>query len=128
MRQARGLANSFASFFGGTAQPSATIEAYVTNYGVRISHGWGMTQTTPRCDHLVRARCRRIRGGGDARAPLDHLPKWWLPDDAIAFAKELPHRPDQQRACQPIIESGRPHSPLRVDRVFCADEQFGSHQ
>ena len=33
-------------FSGGTAPPSAMIEAYLTDYGVRISHGWGMTETT----------------------------------------------------------------------------------
>ena len=33
-------------FSGGTAPPSAMIDAYLTDYGVRISHGWGMTETT----------------------------------------------------------------------------------
>jgi fatty-acyl-CoA synthase len=33
-------------FSGGTAPPSAMIEAYLRDYGVRISHGWGMTETT----------------------------------------------------------------------------------
>jgi fatty-acyl-CoA synthase len=33
-------------FSGGTAPPSAMIEAYFRDYGVRISHGWGMTETT----------------------------------------------------------------------------------
>jgi 3-(methylthio)propionyl---CoA ligase len=33
-------------FSGGTAPPSAMIEAYLADYGVRISHGWGMTETT----------------------------------------------------------------------------------
>jgi fatty-acyl-CoA synthase len=33
-------------FSGGTAPPAAMIEAYLRDYGVRISHGWGMTETT----------------------------------------------------------------------------------
>jgi acyl-CoA synthetase (AMP-forming)/AMP-acid ligase II len=33
-------------FSGGTAPPSAMIEVYLRDYGVRISHGWGMTETT----------------------------------------------------------------------------------
>ena len=33
-------------FSGGTAPPSAMIEAYLNDYGVRLSHGWGMTETT----------------------------------------------------------------------------------
>jgi fatty-acyl-CoA synthase len=33
-------------FSGGTAPPAAMIEAYLHDYGVRISHGWGMTETT----------------------------------------------------------------------------------
>jgi acyl-CoA synthetase (AMP-forming)/AMP-acid ligase II len=33
-------------FSGGTAPPAAMIEAYLRDHGVRISHGWGMTETT----------------------------------------------------------------------------------
>jgi len=33
-------------FSGGTAAPAAMIESYLRNYGVRVSHGWGMTETT----------------------------------------------------------------------------------
>jgi fatty-acyl-CoA synthase len=33
-------------FSGGTAPPAAMIETYLRNYGVRVSHGWGMTETT----------------------------------------------------------------------------------
>lgn len=33
-------------FSGGTAPPAAMIETYLRDYGVRVSHGWGMTETT----------------------------------------------------------------------------------
>ena len=33
-------------FSGGTAPPAEMIEAYLRDYGVRVSHGWGMTETT----------------------------------------------------------------------------------
>jgi fatty-acyl-CoA synthase len=33
-------------FSGGTAPPAAMIETYLHEYGVRVSHGWGMTETT----------------------------------------------------------------------------------
>src|SRR5690348_1520891 len=33
-------------FSGGTAPPGAMIETYLRDYGVRVSHGWGMTETT----------------------------------------------------------------------------------
>jgi acyl-CoA synthetase (AMP-forming)/AMP-acid ligase II len=33
-------------FSGGTAPPSAMIESFFHDHGVRISHGWGMTETT----------------------------------------------------------------------------------
>lgn len=33
-------------FSGGTAPPTVMIEAYLRDHGVRISHGWGMTETT----------------------------------------------------------------------------------
>lgn len=33
-------------FSGGTAPPAAMIESYLRDYGVHVSHGWGMTETT----------------------------------------------------------------------------------
>jgi 3-(methylthio)propionyl---CoA ligase len=33
-------------FSGGTAPPAAMIESYLRDHGVRVSHGWGMTETT----------------------------------------------------------------------------------
>ena len=33
-------------FSGGTAPPADMIDAYLRGYGVRFSHGWGMTETT----------------------------------------------------------------------------------
>jgi acyl-CoA synthetase (AMP-forming)/AMP-acid ligase II len=33
-------------FSGGTAPPAAMIETYLRDYDVRVSHGWGMTETT----------------------------------------------------------------------------------
>lgn len=33
-------------FSGGTAPPAAMIDAYMSDYGVRTLHGWGMTETT----------------------------------------------------------------------------------
>jgi 3-(methylthio)propionyl---CoA ligase len=33
-------------FSGGTAPTAAMIETYLRDYGVRVSHGWGMTETT----------------------------------------------------------------------------------
>lgn len=33
-------------FSGGTAPPAAMIGTYLRDYGVRVSHGWGMTETT----------------------------------------------------------------------------------
>ena len=33
-------------FSGGTAPPAEMIDAYMRDYGVRFSHGWGMTETT----------------------------------------------------------------------------------
>jgi fatty-acyl-CoA synthase len=32
---------------GGAAVPSAVIEAFRTEYGVRVEHAWGMTETSP---------------------------------------------------------------------------------
>lgn len=42
----QGLGRLRRIFSGGTAPPAAMIEAYLHDYGVRISHGWGMTETT----------------------------------------------------------------------------------
>jgi acyl-CoA synthetase (AMP-forming)/AMP-acid ligase II len=42
----RGLGRLRRIFSGGTAPPAAMIEAYLREYGVRTSHGWGMTETT----------------------------------------------------------------------------------
>jgi acyl-CoA synthetase (AMP-forming)/AMP-acid ligase II len=42
----QGLGRLRRIFSGGTAPPVALIEAYLRDYGVRISHGWGMTETT----------------------------------------------------------------------------------
>jgi fatty-acyl-CoA synthase len=42
----QGLGRLQRIFSGGTAPPAAMIEAYVRDHGVRISHGWGMTETT----------------------------------------------------------------------------------
>ncbi len=33
-------------YSGGTAPPTAMMEAYLRDYGVRTIHGWGMTETT----------------------------------------------------------------------------------
>jgi len=33
-------------FSGGTAPPAAMIESYLHDHGIRVSHGWGMTETT----------------------------------------------------------------------------------
>jgi len=33
-------------FSGGMAPPTAMIETYLCDHGVRVSHGWGMTETT----------------------------------------------------------------------------------
>ncbi|HVZ08917.1 AMP-binding protein [Rhodopila sp.] len=33
-------------FSGGTAPPAEMIDAYLTEFGIRFSHGWGMTETT----------------------------------------------------------------------------------
>jgi fatty-acyl-CoA synthase len=41
-----GLAALRRIFSGGTAPPAAMIESYLRDYGVRVSHGWGMTETT----------------------------------------------------------------------------------
>ena len=46
MRRDSGLGRLRRIFSGGTAPPAAMIEAYLRDYGVRISHGWGMTETT----------------------------------------------------------------------------------
>ncbi len=42
----QGLGQLRRIFSGGTAPPAAMIEAYLREHGVRISHGWGMTETT----------------------------------------------------------------------------------
>lgn len=42
----QGLGRLRRIFSGGTAPPAAMIEAYLRDHGVRISHGWGMTETT----------------------------------------------------------------------------------
>jgi acyl-CoA synthetase (AMP-forming)/AMP-acid ligase II len=42
----RGLGRLRRIFSGGTAPPVAMIEAYLRDYGVRTTHGWGMTETT----------------------------------------------------------------------------------
>jgi fatty-acyl-CoA synthase len=42
----QGLGELRRIFSGGTAPPAAMIESYLRNYGVRVSHGWGMTETT----------------------------------------------------------------------------------
>jgi fatty-acyl-CoA synthase len=42
----QGLAALRRIFSGGTAPPAAMIETYLRDYGVRVSHGWGMTETT----------------------------------------------------------------------------------
>jgi acyl-CoA synthetase (AMP-forming)/AMP-acid ligase II len=42
----RGMGSLRRIFSGGTAPPAAMIESYLRDYGVRVSHGWGMTETT----------------------------------------------------------------------------------
>lgn len=42
----QGLGELRRIFSGGTAPPAAMIETYLHDYGVRVSHGWGMTETT----------------------------------------------------------------------------------
>src|SRR5579859_549593 len=42
----QGLGELRRIFSGGTAPPAAMIEAYLRDHGVRVSHGWGMTETT----------------------------------------------------------------------------------
>lgn len=42
----QGLGRLRRIFSGGTAPPAAMIETYLRDHGVRISHGWGMTETT----------------------------------------------------------------------------------
>lgn len=42
----QGLGRLGRIFSGGTAPPAAMIEAYLRDYGVRTTHGWGMTETT----------------------------------------------------------------------------------
>ena len=42
----QGLGRLKRIFSGGTAPPASMIEAFVRRHGVRISHGWGMTETT----------------------------------------------------------------------------------
>jgi 3-(methylthio)propionyl---CoA ligase len=42
----QGLGRLRRIFSGGTAPPAAMIETYLRDYGVRVSHGWGMTETT----------------------------------------------------------------------------------
>lgn len=42
----QGLGELGRIFSGGTAPPAAMIEAYLRDHGVRVSHGWGMTETT----------------------------------------------------------------------------------
>ena len=107
-------------FSGGTAPPAAMIESYLRDYGVRVSHGWGMTETT----HGATISFARHDLSDDAAVVamqhprwqerpflivvlmenaavtiddlrthlLQFMPRWWLPD-AIAFAAELPHGP-----------------------------------
>jgi acyl-CoA synthetase (AMP-forming)/AMP-acid ligase II len=41
-----GLGSLRRIFSGGTAPPAAMIESYLRDHGVRVSHGWGMTETT----------------------------------------------------------------------------------
>jgi len=42
----QGLGRLNRIFSGGTAPPASMIETYLRDYGVRTSHGWGMTETT----------------------------------------------------------------------------------
>jgi fatty-acyl-CoA synthase len=42
----QGLGHLRRIFSGGTAPPAAMIETYLRNHDVRVSHGWGMTETT----------------------------------------------------------------------------------
>jgi acyl-CoA synthetase (AMP-forming)/AMP-acid ligase II len=42
----QGLGQLRRIFSGGTAPPAAMIETYLRDYSVRVSHGWGMTETT----------------------------------------------------------------------------------
>ncbi|MFO1024730.1 MAG: long-chain fatty acid--CoA ligase [Acetobacteraceae bacterium] len=45
-RSGQGLGRLQRVFSGGTAPPAEMIDAYMREYGVRFSHGWGMTETT----------------------------------------------------------------------------------
>ena len=45
---------------GGSACPRAVIEAFQDDYGVRVLHAWGMTETSP-LGHLLRPSSPRSR-------------------------------------------------------------------
>ena len=46
-REGRGLPTLDRVVIGGSACPQAVIEAFQRDYGVRVIHAWGMTETSP---------------------------------------------------------------------------------
>ncbi|MEL6773291.1 MAG: long-chain fatty acid--CoA ligase [Pseudomonadota bacterium] len=46
-REGRGLGTLQRVVIGGSACPRAVIEAFQDDYGVRVIHAWGMTETSP---------------------------------------------------------------------------------
>ncbi len=75
-------------YSGGTAPPADMIEAYLSEYGVRTIHGWGMTETT--------------HGATISFAPK-HLPR----QDAVA-AMRTQGKPLYGNEIRIVDESGRP--------------------
>ncbi len=99
----QGLGRLRRIFSGGTAPPAAMIEAYLRDYGVRISHGWGMTETTHGGD---RGRCTGF-ARGSARASSQ------LRAEMVASGRDcvcagIATRPDGKVAEGRSPASGRP--------------------
>jgi 3-(methylthio)propionyl---CoA ligase len=75
-------------FSGGTAPPAAMIGTYLRDYGVRVSHGWGMTETT--------------------HGATISFARHGLPDDAVVAAMRTQGKPLYGNEIRIVDDEGRP--------------------